>query len=46
MKRRQFIARSGLFIAAASVSDVLAADDEAVVKRIVQDSYDRDLIRQ
>ena len=40
MKRRQFIARSGLFIAAASVSDVLAADDEAVIKRIVQDSYD------
>jgi ketosteroid isomerase-like protein len=40
MKRRQFIARSGVFIAAASVTDVLAADDEAVVKRIVQDSYD------
>ena len=40
MKRRQFIARSGVFLAAASVSDVLAADDEAVVKRIIQDSYD------
>lgn len=40
MKRRQFIARSGVFLAAASVSDVLAADGEAVIKRIVQDSYD------
>lgn len=40
MKRRQFIARSGVFLAAASVSDVLAADGEAVIKRIVQDSID------
>ena len=40
MKRRHFIARSGIFIAAASVSDVLAANDEAVIKSIVQDSYD------
>lgn len=39
MKRRDFIAVSGMFTAAACVPDVRAADDDASVKQFIKDWY-------